>query len=166
MLEVLQRTTTAQEATGELWLPWDMRKRGRLRSCTADGRDIGLFLQRGEPLRDGEKLLTRCGEIIEVRAAAEDIASATCDDWLVFSRACYHLGNRHVPLQIEARRLRFQRDPVLQQLALLLGMQVIEESAPFHPEPGAYSGHGHDNHHRESGHQPEKQCKAPPYSDG
>jgi urease accessory protein len=166
MLEVFERSTTAREANGELWLPWDLRKRGRLRSCTADGRDIGLFLQRGEPLRDGEKLLTRCGEIIVVRAAAEDVASASSDDWLVFSRACYHLGNRHVPLQIEARRLRFQRDPVLQQLALLLGMQVVEESAPFHPEPGAYSSHGHDNHHRETGHQAATQSKDHPHSHG
>ncbi len=149
MLEVHQRSTTTAVATTELWLPWDMRKRGRLLSRTADGREIGLFLQRGEPLREGEKLLTECGEIILVRAVAEDVASASCDDWLVFSRACYHLGNRHVPLQIEARRLRFQRDPVLQQLALLLGMQVIEESAPFHPESGAYAGHGHHHHGHE-----------------
>jgi urease accessory protein len=145
MLEVHQKSTTTADASTELWLPWDMRKRGRLRSRTADGRDIGLFLERGEPLREGEKLRTDCGEIIEVRAATEDVASASCDDWLVFSRACYHLGNRHVPLQIEARRLRFQRDPVLQQLAALLGLHVIEESAPFHPESGAYSGHGHQH---------------------
>jgi urease accessory protein len=145
MLEVHQKSTTTADATTELWLPWDMRKRGRLRSRTADGRDIGLFLERGEPLREGEKLQTDCGEIIAVRAATEDVASASCDDWLVFSRACYHLGNRHVPLQIEARRLRFQRDPVLQQLAALLGLHVIEESAPFHPESGAYSGHGHQH---------------------
>ena len=166
MLEVHQRLTTPADASGELWLPWDMRKRGRLRSHTADGRAIGLFLQRGEPLRDGEKLLTRCGEIIVVRAAAEDVASASCDDWLVFSRACYHLGNRHVPLQIEALQLRFQRDPVLQRMALLLGMQVIEESAPFHPESGAYSGAGHDDPHRESEHHPEQHRADHPHSHG
>ncbi len=157
MLQVHQKYTGTKVATSELWLPWDMRKRGRLRARTADNRDIGLFLKRGEPLREGEKLQSDCGAIIVVRAAAEELASAQCEDWLIFSRACNHLGNRHVPLQIEPCRLRFQRDPVLQQLVALLGMQVLEECAPFHPEAGAYREPGVHQHHHEHHHGTEHQ---------
>ncbi len=146
MLEVYEKTTHAETATEELCLAYDQRKRGRLKAHTASGLDIGLFLERGEALRDGQLLRSKCGVIIAVRAADEEVATATSEDSLLFARACYHLGNRHVPLQIDHRQLRFQRDPVLEQLARQLGMTVMCETAPFHPESGAYSGHGHHEH--------------------
>ena len=156
MLKVNQKVTGGQldaDATDErsvddeLWLDFDRRKLGRLKAATTSGRDIGLFLERGEVLRDGDLLCCDCGTIVRVRAAAEDIAVATSDDWLQFSRACYHLGNRHVALEIGERRLSFQRDNVLEELAQLLGLEVYSQQAPFNPEAGAYAGHGHRHAH-------------------
>lgn len=145
MLKVYAKTHHHEPATDELWLPYDLRKRGRLKSVTSSGADIGLFLERGEVLKDGDRLATACGRIVEVRAAPEEIAIASTDDPLLFARACYHLGNRHVPLQIEPGRLCFQRDAVLEELATRLGLKVSHQSAPFDPEPGAYAGgHSHD----------------------
>jgi urease accessory protein len=151
MLKVYQKTARGELDTDvisdNLWLDFDRRKLGRLKATTESGQDIGLFLERGEILRDGQLLTSECGTIIRVRAAAEDVAVATCDDWLLFARACYHLGNRHVALEIGDRRLCFQRDNVLEELAQLLGLDMQHQQAPFYPEPGAYANHGHRHAH-------------------
>jgi urease accessory protein len=148
MLEVYQRLGHDAASTAEdvLCLPYDQRKRGRLKAVTENGEEIGLFLERGAVLRDGELLKTECGKVIQVHAADEEVTTAASQDWNLFARACYHLGNRHVPLQIGARWLRFQRDPVLQALVTSLGMEVRQEHAPFDPEPGVYGKHTHHRH--------------------
>ena len=84
----------------------------------------------------------------EVRAAEEEVAVVSTEDPWLFARACYHLGNRHVPLQIGDSWLRFQRDHVLEEMVRTLGLAVRHESAPFEPEGGAYGGHrGHEHGH-------------------
>ena len=84
-------------------LDHDTRKKARIKSTTDTGIDIGVFLERGHPLLVGEILKTECGKFIVVKGKAEDVATAIADDWLSFSKICYHLGNRHTSLQIAAQ---------------------------------------------------------------
>jgi urease accessory protein len=134
---------TPDEASDSLTLPFDSRRLGRLRATTDGGQEVGLFLERGKVLQEGDRLRSKCGKIIMVKAQAEDVVTASCDNWLAFARACYHLGNRHVPLQIGERWLRFKPDSVLEELVDKLGLTVKAEQVPFNPEGGAYA----QNHH-------------------
>ncbi len=111
-------------ADDTLTLAYDDRKRGRLKSITDSGEDIGLFLDRGKVLHQGQPLKTECGKIIIIISKPELVVTATCDDWLVFSKCCYHLGNRHVPLQIGDRWLRFKPDHVLEEMIQMHGYLV------------------------------------------
>jgi len=143
-----------------LCLPIDSRIRSRLRVELEDGREAGLFLPRGLILRGGDRLKSDCGLVIEVVAAPETVSSVRCDDPVLLARCAYHLGNRHVPLQVEAGLLRYQHDHVLDDMVHGLGAEVICEQAPFEPEAGAYASeghshaHGHDHaHDHEQGHE-------------
>lgn len=149
---------TTPDAT--LTLPLANRIKSRLRVTLDDGREAGLFLERGLSLRDGDLLASPEGLTVRVRAAPESLSVASCPDPLLLARACYHLGNRHVPLGIEAGRLRYQHDHVLDAMLRSLGLAVGHEEGPFEPEPGAYAGsgggpdlardhaHGHGHVHR------------------
>ncbi|MEH6650558.1 MAG: urease accessory protein UreE [Motiliproteus sp.] len=157
MLKVYRRYTGQKpaEVIDHLSLPFDLRKRGRFKAVTESGRDIGLFIERGQVLADGELLWTECGQLVQVIAEPETVVTASSDDWLQFAKVCYHLGNRHVPLQVGERWLRFQPDHVLQDLAELYGLNTIIEQAPFAPENGAYgahSGHSHGEHEHSHDH--------------
>lgn len=149
MLKVTAKLPAAEQPAvdDELILTWDERKRGRLRATTVSGRDIGLFLERGKVLRTGELLRAETGEVIRVISAREPVTTASCADPLTFARICYHLGNRHVPLQIGNGWVRFQPDYVLEDLVRLYGLEVVQEEAPFEPENGAYGEHSHGHHH-------------------
>ncbi len=129
-----------------LTLPLASRIKSRLRVTLDDGREAGLFLERGLSLREGDLLAGPEGLTVQVRAAPESLSVAYCPDPLLLARACYHLGNRHVPLGIEAGRLRYRHDHVLDAMLRSLGLAVGREEGPFEPEPGAYagSGGGHD----------------------
>ena len=119
-----------------------------------DGREAGLFLERGLSLREGDLLAGPEGLTVRVRAAPECLSVASCPDPLLLARACYHLGNRHVPLEIEAGRLRYRHDHVLDALLRGLGLAVSCEEGPFEPEPGAYAsgaGHAHGQAHVHAG---------------
>jgi urease accessory protein len=132
-----------------LSLPIDLRTRSRLKVTLDDGRAAGLFLPRGQILRGGDLLLGSDGLVIRIEAAAETVSTVHCDDALALARACYHLGNRHVPLQINADWVRYQHDHVLDDMVRGLGLAVTVTSAPFEPEAGAYSSasHAHSHHH-------------------
>ncbi|MBB5211095.1 urease accessory protein UreE [Microbulbifer hydrolyticus] len=131
------------------------RDRGRLRAKTTDGIEVRIFLERGKPLQVGEILQSQCGKWVKVMGAQEPVTTARCDDWFTFSRACYHLGNRHVKLQIAnaegegERWLRITPDHVLEEMLELLGLSLKRETAVFIPESGAYSG-GHSHSHAHS----------------
>ena len=141
-------------SAGSLTLSYADRCKCRLRAQLDEGGDeVGLFLPRGTILRGGDLLQSDDGRTIQVLAAAQEVyvvqaqASST-DARLDLLRAAYHLGTRHIPVQILPLRLQLERDPVLKDMLLRLGLQVEEACAPFEPESGAYGGgHRHDHDH-------------------
>jgi urease accessory protein len=148
MLKIVRNLGRRREAVSDtLTLSFEDRSKGRLKTTTDSGAEAGLFLERGQILHEGDVLQTECGKLVGVRNAPEEVVTASAEDWGVFARACYHLGNRHVALEIGEKRLRFQPDHVLEELARLLGLQTRAEVAPFTPEQGAYAGMGHSHHH-------------------
>ena len=148
MLELTRRIDHG-EPDATLTLPLDRRMRSRLRVTLDDGTPAGVFLARGQVLRDGDLLGSVDGRVVQVRAAAEPVSEVRCDDALLLARACYHLGNRHVPLQIGGGLLRYAHDHVLDDMLRGLGLEPRPAQAPFEPEPGAYGGgaHGHGHAH-------------------
>ena len=130
-------------ATEKLELPFDMRCKSRLRTMLVDGEEVGLFLERGTVLRGGDKLLSNDGRVVEVIAAPEALMEAVSGDPLLISKAAYHLGNRHVAVELRPGRLRFVADHVLGEMVRGLGLKVSEIEAPFEPESGAYGSHPH-----------------------
>lgn len=126
-------------------LDYEQRTKGRLKAKTTTGEELGLFLERGKVLRDGDILESSSGELIKVCAAEEELVLATCEDWLTFSRCCYHLGNRHVPIQVDALSLKMRPDYILEEMLVTLGMVTQKTFSSFDPEQGAYSG-GHHHH--------------------
>jgi urease accessory protein len=135
----------------ELLLPFERRQHSRLRVHLQSGREAAVLLPRGTRLRDGDRLggVDALGQRVQVRvvAAPEEVYRVTGPDLV---RAAYHLGNRHVPLQLGEGFLRLQRDPVLREMLRGLGFHVADEVAPFEPEPGAYGG-GHRHGDGEAG---------------
>ena len=149
MLILNQRTQ--QPATDSVALAYDERKRSRLKVTLTSGAEAGIFLERGDHLRGGDKLAAENGSaIVEILAAPEKLIEAVADNPLLFARAAYHLGNRHVPVQIlpseSGGKLRFQTDHVLADMVRGLGCSVSETDAPFQPESGAYGSHGAHHH--------------------
>ena len=147
---ILLTRRTQLPATDSVALSYDARKRSRLRLTLVSGREAGIFLERGEHLQGGDRLITDDGgTVVEIVAAPEKLIEAIADSPLLFARAAYHLGNRHVPVQIlpteGGGRLRFQTDHVLADMIKGLGCSVAEIEAPFQPEAGAYGG-GHHHH--------------------
>ncbi|MGB0663719.1 MAG: urease accessory protein UreE [Pontibacterium sp.] len=129
------------------------RDRGRLRLFGKNtGEEVRVFLERGKPLLVGEWLKSECGKYVQVVGATESVAEASCEDWFTFARACYHLGNRHVRLQVLERKLLIKPDHVLEDMLVQLGLTVTHAQAVFVPEPGAYSGGGHHHHHHDDDH--------------
>ncbi len=134
---------------GVITLTYEQRTRSRLRARTDDDRDAALNVERGGILRDGDRLRSADGEIILVRAAAESVSAVYCHDALALARVCYHLGNRHVALDIREGRVAYLADHVLDEMVRGLDLDPVAEQAPFEPEGGAYGGHHahrHDHH--------------------
>ena len=124
-------------------LSYAERTKSRLRITTDKGSEAGLFLPRGTILNNGDFLRGEDGLIVKVYAASETVSSASTRDPLLLSRACYHLGNRHVALQIGTDRVHYLHDHVLDDMVRSLGLTVEVIEAPFEPEPGAYQGNSH-----------------------
>jgi urease accessory protein len=148
MLKLTHRLRPAAATPGTtLTLSLEDRVKGRLRVVLDDGTEAGLFLERGQVLRDGDLLCGDDGLVVAVRAAAETLSIVQSDNPLALAKACYHLGNRHVRVQIEADRLRYRHDHVLDEMLRGLGLTVACEQAPFDPEPGAYGDRSHVHQH-------------------
>lgn len=151
MIRLTEKLDTPESANATLSLTIDQRIRSRLKVTLDDGRDAGLFLPRGLILRGGDHLKSECGLIVAIQASPETVSTVHCDDTLLLARVSYHLGNRHVPLQIEAGFVRYQHDHVLDAMVEGLGAKVICEQQPFEPEAGAYAseggGHSHSHNH-------------------
>ncbi|MBX2824084.1 MAG: urease accessory protein UreE [Gammaproteobacteria bacterium] len=141
-----QLTSGPAEVNVTLHLTYEQRQRSLLRVRTEDDIDVGIKLNRGELPEVGCLLQSASGEIAQVQAAPESVSVSCTDDMLLFSRACYHLGNRHVKLQIEPGRLCYLHDHVLDEMLVQLGLKVEHAMAAFCPESGAYAG-GHAHHH-------------------
>ncbi|MDH4273936.1 MAG: urease accessory protein UreE [Gammaproteobacteria bacterium] len=132
-------------ATESVSLPFDLRQKSRLRTNLDSGVDAAFLLPPGSNMRGGTCLRAEDGRVIKIYAAAEHLVTASTTDTLLWARACYHLGNRHVPLQIGEGWVRFAFDHVLKNLVEEMGLRVKEEHVPFEPENGAYTTHA--SHH-------------------
>ncbi|EGK70099.1 Urease accessory protein UreE [Methyloversatilis universalis FAM5] len=130
-----------------LTLTFELRAKCRLRTRLDSGEEVGLFLPRGTILRGGDRLAGNDGRVVAVQAAPETVIEARSADPLLIARAAYHLGNRHVAVEVQPGLLRLAADHVLAQMLAGLGLDVCETQAPFEPEAGAYGGHpAHHTH--------------------
>jgi urease accessory protein len=156
MLRLTERLgpISERQADDTLTLAFDQRVLGRLKATSDAGLEVGLFLDRGQVLRDGDGLRAESGEVVRIQAAVEPVVTARIGAGLPLARLAYHLGNRHVQLALgeDARGgyVRFPPDHVLEDLAERLGASLARHQAPFDPEPGAYQqpgGHAHSHDH-------------------
>ncbi|MFD1557876.1 urease accessory protein UreE [Paraburkholderia silviterrae] len=134
-----------------LTLPYDARCKSRFAATLDSGEEVGVVLPRGTVLRDGDMLVADDGGLVRVIAAAQSVLRVRAPDRLTLTRAAYHLGNRHTPVEVGIDELKLEADPVLEDMLKRLGAQVEHATLPFQPEAGAYSGqlggghrHGHD----------------------
>lgn len=149
MLQLTQRVQSGP-SEGVLRLPFDTRQKSRFRGRLTDGTEVGVMLERGQILRHGDCLVGDQGRVVRVEAAPETVSTVRAGDATLLARVCYHLGNRHVPLEIGAGYARYRHDHVLDGMVRGLGLEPVAEEAPFEPEAGAYGGghgHGHDHAH-------------------
>jgi urease accessory protein len=136
-------------------LDWDVRQKSRFETTDSQGRQLGVFLPRGTVLRGGDVLVAEDGSLVRVIAAPQPVlvvtACPTHGSPFDLTRAAYHLGNRHVPLELQPDRLQFEPDHVLADMLRAMHLIVTPADAPFEPESGAYAagatGHGHEHGH-------------------
>ena len=140
MIEIIDRYQGAQPVTvdGQLALPFDLRQKSRLHTTLVSGAKVRLVMPRGEILRGSDLLQTAAGGVIEVLAAAEKVLHIECATGQALARAAYHLGNRHVAVEVGDGYLRIAEDHVLEAMLRALGATVTHFEAPFEPEAGAY----------------------------
>jgi urease accessory protein len=161
MLEIrnklnVRRGAHQVEVKDRLELPFEQRQKTRLRTRLASGEEAVLVLPRGEILRGGDLVVASDGRIVEIVAAAEDILHVECASAKERARCAYHLGNRHVPVEVGMEFLRIAADHVLEDMLIGLGAKPRAMRAPFEPEAGAYhasavGGHHHDGDEGHSG---------------
>ena len=148
-------------------LDWDVRQKSRFAATDSTGRELGIFLPRGTVVRGGDVLVAEDGSLVRVIAAPQPVlvitACAQHGTPFDLTRAAYHLGNRHVPIELQPDHLKIEPDHVLADMLRAMHLTVNETQAAFEPEGGAYAagghghghshGHDHDHHHgREAGH--------------
>ncbi|WP_321492550.1 urease accessory protein UreE [uncultured Desulfobacter sp.] len=140
----IKNPTTDEPAT--LTLPWEKRIKSRQRVVLDNKEEAGLFLERGQILRNGDVVSSDDGYHVRIIAAREHVSTARAQTPRQLNIACYHLGNRHVDLEIRDGFVRYPHDHVLDDMVKGLGLSITVEQAPFEPETGAY-GHGQHHHH-------------------
>ncbi len=146
--------TWRDEPADTVVLEFDDRHRRRLAMTGTRGLEFLLDLPEVIALRGGDALVLEDGRLIEVVAAAEPLLEIRARDAMHLVRIAWHLGNRHLPMQVTPKGLRIRRDHVIEEMVRGLGARVIEIEAPFDPEGGAYAagGHAHDHAHHEHEH--------------
>ena len=152
MLRVTERLHESTEMDAALPLPFELRQKSRFRARLSAGEELGIFLPRGTVLRGGDYLRAENGLVILVQAAPEPVSTAFASDPRSLATVSYHLGNRHVALEIGDTWVRYLRDHVLDDMVKAMGLRVCHEMAPFEPEGGAYEGHHHGHHHDHQDH--------------
>ncbi|HEU4458640.1 MAG TPA: urease accessory protein UreE [Methylibium sp.] len=155
-------------------LDWDARQKSRLDATDSEGRALAIFLPRGTVLRGGDVLVAEDGSLRRVLAAAQPVMAVTAcvEHGSPFDllRAAYHLGNRHVALELRPDRLQFEPDHVLAEMLRAMHLVVTETHAAFEPEAGAYAGGGHRHgaldhghgHEHQHGHAPSATARGKP----
>ena len=148
---LIQRAST-------ITLDWDTRQKSRFDATDSAGRALGVFLPRGTVVRGGDVLVAEDGSLVRVVAAPQDVLRITaCSEHgspFDLTRAAYHLGNRHVPIELQPDHLKIEPDHVLADMLQAMHMTVVAVSEPFEPESGAYGDHGGHAHggHSHGGH--------------
>ena len=146
---LLKRATTVE-------LDWDVRQKSRFAATDSAGRELGIFLPRGTLVRGGDVLVAEDGSMVRVIAAPQPVLVIThCKNHgtpFDLTRAAYHLGNRHVPIELQPDHLKIEPDHVLADMLRAMHLIVTEQNLAFEPEGGAYAaghggGHGHDHGH-------------------
>ncbi len=136
-------------------LDWDIRQKSRFEATDSLGRQLGIFLPRGTLVRGGDVLVAEDGSMVKVIAAPQTVlritACPTHGTPFDLTRAAYHLGNRHVPIELKPDHLKIEPDHVLADMLRSMHLIVNEVSESFEPEGGAYSAGGHGHAH-EGGH--------------
>jgi urease accessory protein len=138
-------------------LDWDVRQKSRFDATDSTGRHLGVFLPRGTVVRGGDVLVAEDGSLIRVSAAPQNVLKIThCQNHgspYDLIRAAYHLGNRHVPIELKPDHLKIESDHVLADMLRAMHLIVNNVYEAFEPENGAYAsgghshGHGPDHHH-------------------
>lgn len=152
MLEIkaklkVPRSAYALNVRGSLKLPFEQRQKSRMHAHLVSGEEVALMLPRGEILRGGDLVTASDGRIIEVVAEVEKLLHIECENPQALARAAYHLGNRHVPVEVGAGYLRIAADHVLEEMLKGLGAKISHIESAFEPEAGAYgAGHSHAEH--------------------
>jgi urease accessory protein len=132
--------------TLSLHLTAEERTRSRHRFTTEDGIAVCLRLPRGTVLNNGDILTDDDNSsLIRIIAKPEPVYTVVAESPLLLIRAAYHLGNRHVPVEVTPNYLRLSPDPVLKTMLIQLGLRIDEEVVPFQPELGAYGNHHHSH---------------------
>jgi urease accessory protein len=149
MLEIRERADQS-DGSLELTLPFEERQRSRARVRLSSGEEVALLLPRGSLLRGGDALTLSDGRALRVVAAQETVSTVYSADAQALARAAYHLGNRHIPLEVGRGYVRYAHDHVLDGMVRELGLSVVAEQAPFEPEGGAYGRHSHSHGHSHS----------------
>jgi urease accessory protein len=160
MLHLREILPAPEAPTSTATLTLDERRRSRLCVTLDDGREAALFLSRGSALRDGDLLRADEGDVIVIRAAAESLSVARTSDAHLLLRGAYHLGNRHVPVELGDGWLAYEHDHVLDDMVRGLGLAVETRRAPFEPEAGAFRHDGRATH----AHEPHAHGHAHPHS--
>lgn len=143
-------------------LDWDIRQKSRFEAADSQGRKLGIFLPRGSVVRGGDVLVAEDGSLVRVLAAPQPVLVIThCTEHgkpFDLMRAAYHLGNRHVPIELKPDHLKIEPDHVLADMLRSMHLIVREANEAFEPEGGAYGDHAthghahHDHGHHEHGH--------------
>lgn len=130
-------------------LDWDVRQKSRFDATDSQGRQIGVFLPRGTAVRGGDVLVAEDGSLVRVIAAPQPVLRIThCTAHgtpFDLTRAAYHLGNRHVPIELKPDHLKIEPDHVLADMLRSMHLIVVAVEEAFEPEGGAYGSHEHSH---------------------
>ena len=128
-------------------LDWDLRQKSRFAATDSQGRALAIFLPRGQAVRGGDVLLAEDGSLVRVIAAPQQVLYITAGSPFALLRAAYHLGNRHVPIELQPDHLKIEPDHVLADMLRSMHLTVSAAELPFEPEGGAYGGQSHHAAH-------------------
>ena len=141
-----------ENAAGTLTLDFDGRHRRRIRLTADQGENVLLDLPNAVAMADGDGLQLDDGRWLKIQAAPELVVEIRHQDFHQLVRLAWHLGNRHLPMEIRDQVLHIRPDHVIEDMLHRLGADLVKVQTPFQPEGAAYGDHGHDHNHTHDGH--------------